>query len=82
MTIFFLRNENLSMNLDQIKSKINKKTKAIIFVHFSGLTTNLTKLSKFCKRKKIFLIEDSAQSFGSNINNKFLWIEAKLFINF
>jgi dTDP-4-amino-4,6-dideoxygalactose transaminase len=64
-------NENLSMNLDQIKSKINKKTKAIIFVHFSGLTTDLTKLSNFCKRKKIFLIEDSAQSFGGKINKKF-----------
>ena len=64
-------NDDLSMNLNQIKSKISKKTKAIIFVHFSGLTTDLTYLSNFCKKNKIYLIEDCAQSFGGRINNKF-----------
>ena len=61
--------ENLHMCLDSLKRKISKKTKAIIFVHFAGLVSDLSVLSKFCKKNKIILIEDCAQSFGAKINN-------------
>lgn len=61
----------LQMNLKNIEKQINKNTKAIIFVHFTGLVTDLTSLKKLCKKKKIFLIEDAAQAFGGLINGKF-----------
>ena len=63
--------DNLQMNLNEIEKKINKNTKAIIFVHFTGLVTDLTPLKKLCEKKKIFLIEDTAQAFGGLVNRKF-----------
>ena len=54
-------------NVDQKKiiKKINKNTKAIIIVSLWGYTPVIDELKKICKRKKITLIEDAAQSIGS-----------------
>ena len=62
--------EDLQINLNSIEKKITKKTKAIIIVHFTGYLKNYDTLKKLCKRKKIILIEDAAQSFGSKVSNK------------
>ena len=64
-------NDNLLMDLNNIEKKITKKTKAILYVHFTGLVKDLTKLKKICKQKKIYLIEDCAQSFYGRVNKKF-----------
>ena len=63
--------DDLLMDLDGIEKKITKKTKAILYVHFTGLVKNLTKLRSICKRKKIYLIEDCAQSFYGKIKNNY-----------
>lgn len=63
--------ENLHLDEDDLKRKINKNTKAVLFVHFSGLCKNLTNIRKYLKKKNILLIEDCAQSFGARTNNKF-----------
>ena len=60
---------DLNIDEDQIKSKITKKTKAILFVNFTGNSCNFTKLIKIAKKYKLKLIEDAAQSYGS-INNR------------
>lgn len=60
----------LCINLDELKKKINSKTKAIIIVHEFGNMCDLEKLSKICKKNRIKLIEDAACSFGSRFNNK------------
>jgi len=62
--------DDLLMNLNHIKSKVTKKTKAILYVHFTGYVKDLTNLSKYCKSKNIFLIEDCAQSFFGRVNKK------------
>ena len=64
-------NENFTLDINQLSSRITNKTKAIIFVHFSGLATNLNLLRKFCNKKKIILLEDCAQSFGAKIEGKY-----------
>ena len=60
---------NASINQNEVIKKINKKTKAIIVVNLWGFSANYDKLKKICKKKKIYLIEDAAQSIGS-INEK------------
>ena len=47
-----------------------KKTKAIIIVHLYGYTVNFNSIIAYCKKKKIKIIEDCAQSFGSELNGK------------
>tara|TARA_B110000037_G_scaffold222387_1_gene296975 strand:- start:2118 stop:3218 length:1101 start_codon:yes stop_codon:yes gene_type:complete len=58
------------INTDQIQNKITKKTKALIVVHFTGLIKNMDILKEICKKNKIFLVEDCAQSFGSIYKGK------------
>jgi len=64
--------ESFNINITKIKEKINQKTKAVIAVHLFGLPCEIEELSKICKEKKIYLIEDAAQSFGAMFNYKFI----------
>ena len=57
--------ENASVNQTDIIEKINSKTRAIIIVNLWGFSANYKNLKKICKKKKIILIEDAAQSIGS-----------------
>ena len=62
---------NLMPSFKNIKDKVNKKTKAIVIVHYQGFSIDyLDKLKIFCKKKKIYLIEDAAQAFGSYFKKK------------
>ena len=57
-----------SINPEILKKTISKKTKAIIVVHLHGNMANITEIKKIAK--KIPIIEDCAQSFGSNFKKK------------
>lgn len=58
------------LNLSILKKKITSKTKAIIYVHIFGNSDEIDLISKFCKYKKIFLLEDCAESMFTSYNNK------------
>jgi dTDP-4-amino-4,6-dideoxygalactose transaminase len=63
--------KNLMPSFKNIQDKVNKKTKAIVIVHYQGFSIDyLDKLKIFCKKNKIFLIEDAAQAFGSYFKKK------------
>ena len=63
--------KNLMPTYNQILDCINKNTKAIVIVHYQGFSVDyLDKLKIFCKKNKIYLIEDAAQAFGSFFKNK------------
>ena len=64
--------ENLLLNVDLIKTKFSKKTKAIIPVHISGRGNNIINLKKFADKKKVTIIEDAAEALGSRYKNKSL----------
>ncbi len=61
---------DLHLDFKDLKRKINKRTKAVLYVHFGGMLKDLTKLKNYLNKKKISLIEDCAQVFGTKINNK------------
>ena len=60
-----------NIDLNSIKKCITKKTIAIIVVHFAGLPCDMNKIIKFCKKKNIKVIEDSAETLGAKIGSKF-----------
>ena len=64
--------EDLLINIDDLKKKITKKTKAIIPVHISGRGGKIKELIKFAKNKKIFIIEDAAEAFMSKLGKNYL----------
>jgi dTDP-4-amino-4,6-dideoxygalactose transaminase len=61
--------DNPLINIDQIKKKITKKTKAVIPVHLYGSVVDITLLKKNIS-KKIFIIDDCAQAHGAKFNNR------------
>jgi len=61
-----------TIDTNEIKKSITKKTKAIIAVHIYGNPCALTELVMICKKKNIFLIEDCAEAIGSKYKNKYV----------
>ena len=59
--------ETLCIDLDEVKKKITKKTKAIILVSSNGRypEKGIEKITSFCNDNNLYLIEDAAQSLGS-----------------
>jgi perosamine synthetase len=53
-----------------IKKKISKKTKAIIPVHFAGLSCDLSKISDIAKTHNIPIIEDASHATGTKYDKK------------
>ena len=64
--------ENFNINLDDLKKKISKKTKALMLVHVLGISANMEKLTKILKKNRIILVEDTCESIGAKYKNKFL----------
>ena len=65
-----ISNDNLCLSPEELKKKINKKTKAVIYVTLNGRSGYIDKIKNICNKKKINLIEDSAHSIGSYFKNK------------
>ena len=59
---------NVSANT--ILPLINKRTEAIIVVHFGGQTCNMEEIVKLSKKYKLLLIEDSAETLGGTWKKK------------
>ena len=60
--VFVDVDEYFHINPSQIESKITGKTKAIIPVHLFGQPVHLDVVKEICDRRKVYLIEDCAQS--------------------
>lgn len=67
-----IEKDTFGLNPNTISSNINKKTKAIIPIHYGGLPCKIEEILSIAKRKKIFLIEDAAESLGASINKKMI----------
>ena len=62
--------DDYTIDLDDLKKKITKKTKAIILVHLYGNPANLSGIRNIIKKKNIKIIEDCAQAHGTKFKNK------------
>jgi dTDP-4-amino-4,6-dideoxygalactose transaminase len=57
-----------TMNLDEnlIEQAITKKTKAIVCVHYAGVSCEMDKILEIAKKYNLFVIEDAAQALMSS----------------
>lgn len=60
--------KTLCIDIDNLKTKISKKTAAIIPVHFGGMPCNLRELENLSKDYNLPIIEDAAHAAGSLYN--------------
>ena len=70
--IVFVDIDEKTLNIDvkQIEEKITKKTKAVVVVHYAGISCEIEKIKKITEKKKIALIEDAAQAILSKFKGK------------
>jgi dTDP-4-amino-4,6-dideoxygalactose transaminase len=71
-TIRFVDSNKNEPNIDvsKIEPLINKKTKAILVVHYAGLPCDMDELSRIRKTHSLILIEDCAHSIDSYFKKK------------
>jgi len=62
--------ENLALNENLVRKKINKNTLAIFITHAMGFNALTKNFLKFIKQKKIYLIEDACESHGAKFGKK------------
>ncbi len=70
--------KTLNIDITELEKKISNKTKAILLVHALGNCTNMIKLKKIIKKRKIILIEDCCEALGTMYKNKYLGTFGKL----
>jgi len=63
-------NPSLNISVESIKKAITKNTKAIIPVHFAGLSCSMSEISRLAKTKNLHIIEDCAHSLGTFYGTK------------
>lgn len=68
--IFCDTDENFLIDLESLKQKITKNTKAIVVVHFCGaISSNIFEIKELCKKHNIHLIEDCSHAHGAYITD-------------
>lgn len=65
-----IRRDNYTMDPEDLRKKITKKTKAIMPVHLYGNVAYIDEISEIAAQKNIPVIEDAAQSMGSTYKKK------------
>lgn len=63
-------NDEYLIDVNQIPKKISKRTRGIMPVHLYGHPADMDEINKIAEKKKLFIIEDCAQSHGALYNGK------------
>ena len=62
--------QTYGMDPKDLESKISKKTKAVIPIHYGGLPCKINEINEISNKNKFYLIEDAAESFGASLNGR------------
>ena len=65
-----INDKNFQMDIDSFKKKITKKTKACVITHLYGFPNEMDEILKICRKYKIKIIEDLAQSHLASYKKK------------
>lgn len=63
--------ETFNIDVNDLRKKITKKTKAIILQHTYGQPAEIDKVLEIAKKNKLYVIEDCAHSLGSKYKGKY-----------
>lgn len=61
--VFYRIREDTSVDLDDIRTRLDDKTRALMVTHYFGFPQNLVEIREFCDAHKLILIEDCAHVF-------------------
>ena len=66
----FLPN-SYNYDINHLEKLITKKTRFVVVCYLYGMPLNIAEIASVCKKHNLILIEDTAQAFGTKIDNKF-----------
>lgn len=66
-----IREDTLNINEELIENAVTKKTKAIVAVHYAGVTCEMDRMRRIAKKYNLLVFEDAAQAFLGKYNNKY-----------
>lgn len=67
-----IRPDTMNINEELIESAITEKTKAIVPVHYAGVSCDMDKIMNISKKYNLMVIEDAAQGIMSTYKGKIL----------
>lgn len=62
--------ENPNISVNEIEPLINKRTKAIVVVHYAGISVDMVKIMELAENYNLFVVEDAAQAIESQFKGK------------
>jgi dTDP-4-amino-4,6-dideoxygalactose transaminase len=73
-TPVFVDVDSLTFNIDleAVKSAMTNETKAVIAVHYAGISCDIEQLYEICRSQGVALIEDNAHGLGGTFNGQAL----------
>lgn len=64
--------ETMNIDADLIEDAITPKTKAIVIVHYAGVSCEMDKIIEIANRHNITIVEDAAQAVMAKYNGRYL----------
>lgn len=66
--------ERETCNIDpaRIEALVDDQTGAVLITHLHGLACDVERITALCAAKKVPLVEDSAQAFGTRVNGRWM----------
>ena len=68
--VFIDCDDRYQIDVQLIESKITKKTKAILPVHWAGASPDMSIIMKIAKKHKLHVVEDACMGIGGKVNSK------------
>ena len=65
-----IEKETYGLDPEDVKKRITRKTKAIMPIHYGGLSCRIKELKKIAEDHKLLLLEDAAESLGAKMDGK------------
>jgi perosamine synthetase len=62
--------DTLNIDVEDVKRRVTKKTKAIVPVHYGGQACDMDKLSAVADKHSIRIVEDAAHALGASYNGR------------
>ena len=59
-----------NISAESIRSKIDEDTAIVMVTHLHGIACDIRQISELCRKNGIYLIEDSAQAFGTEVDGR------------
>ena len=61
-----------NLDAEKLETLISKNTKAIVPVHYAGVSCNMDRIMQIANRHKLFVIEDAAMSINSKYKSRYV----------